>query len=1245
MKPHRLSTSLPRFLAAVILTSLPHASAADLTWDLTPGTVGVGNGTLTGGAGTWNTTNGNWTVDGGDTNIAWVSGSNVAVFSGSPGVVNLGGAITAGGLTFESTGYSVTGNTLTLAGTPVLTVGLGFSATIASVVDGTAGLMKSGPGTLTLGAPNTHTGSTTVTNGILSLEGNRTANSGSFIIGNTATQAATLNISNGNFSTGTGDFQIGTAVGSAVGVVQQSAGIVSTASTGTNNGRVLIGSAVASSGTYHLSGGSLTITAAGSTSLNNANTLVLGTNSDSTATFNLSGTGSLEIPQALGYLQIGRSNSTATSTSGTFNQTGGTAIVTNLGMGGASNTGTASILNLTGGDFSVTTSFATMAAGAGSSAEITIAGSAYVVMPGFPTARGAGSTATLTFDGGTLRPVASDSAYISGLDSATIKTGGVTFAVTTDKEITVPQPLLADTVSTGGGLTKTGLGGLELSGINTYQGPTLVSGGSLIISGEIHATSAVTVSSGATLGGSGSAPGTITSPGTIAPTATLSTGATDLANGTLAIEVSGASAGRLLSSGTISLSNTALTVSETAPATAASYVIAEGSAINGTFTSPSLPAGYSLDYTTTQVILKFALTVTNYDTWSAVNGLDPATDGPDMDPDHDQLDNLMEYILGGIPTGSGAGDQSMLPSSGIDETYFYFNYDRLEVSKQDTIQAVSISTDLVDWSGSPAVGTSSEGAVSIVPNSDTEAVSVAIPRSLASDGKLFARLEAAANFPIIAEEPGMMEILRYWAPVVYQEVRENTDLGRQLYGARDTFVAMNFDGDWDVANNWHNSRYQPDEQGQLVDRLTPPLHGKAYSAVVESEGFLFLTYGFYHSGQDSAFSAARHQNDWETVVLAVRKDATRFGTLEGMMTQFHTDQFSYLPSQITFSEHRPIIYIEPNGGLEGHGIKAYTNQNPGSQRSGLHPRRLLQNVTTTSLSTSGNWNTAPRFQYNLVPISEMWGLIGETGLNDPYAGWKLYNYARPANYPDYEHEAAGGNPPWDRDFFEEPFVFFSTNFPNLAPDLATDSYIYNPYLNGASNQSGPNNPNSLLPSSTWQKTQLGGTSGFAWHHRGETTLYHRSVSAADDRFTFSHTAASGDSVIQGRVHSVQDITNSRAGLMIRNSTADTSRMLGLLVSADQQVLLQYRTTDGGSLSAIVAGPIPTNDAPVWLRLERQGGDIIASYSYQELGGQFTVLATVPIAMDNEVRTGMAMRSNNADYYSSATLSNLEVKAP
>ncbi|EMF6668126.1 autotransporter outer membrane beta-barrel domain-containing protein [Serratia marcescens] len=71
-------------------------------------------------------------------------------------------------------------------------------------------------------------------------------------------------------------------------------------------------------------------------------------------------------------------------------------------------------------------------------------------------------------------------------------------------------------ISGHGGLTKEGVGTLELTGTNTYAGPTLVNQGRLAVNGSV--TSAVSVQNGGTVGGSGTV-GSLTARqgGTVAP--------------------------------------------------------------------------------------------------------------------------------------------------------------------------------------------------------------------------------------------------------------------------------------------------------------------------------------------------------------------------------------------------------------------------------------------------------------------------------------------------------------------------------------------------------------------------------------------------------------------------------------------------------------------------------------------------------------------------------------------------------
>jgi autotransporter-associated beta strand protein len=306
----------------------------------------------------------------------------------------------------------------------------------------------------------------------------------------------------------------------------------------------------------------------------------------------------------------------------------------------------------------------------------------------------------------------------------------------------------------GMGLLKGGAGTLELTGNNTYTGGTTVSTGTLMVnntsgSGTGSGTVSVTSAPGTTLGGTGTVSGAVTvngniAPGSVAPdplTGTLTTGAVDL-NGNLVVEINGASADKLVSTGAIDLTGAELLVSELAGGfTAPSYVIAEGTSVVGTFDTVS--AGYNVSYTPTQVILT-KVAAAGYDSWKTLpaNGLTAGVnDGLNDDPDFDGISNLLEFVLGGIPAGTGAADPSILPTQSLTPTALVLEFDRDELSDGDVTLKVQWSTDLATW-GSPdevAIGGASAGIVTVTENGAApDTIEVAIPRG--TNTKLFARV-------------------------------------------------------------------------------------------------------------------------------------------------------------------------------------------------------------------------------------------------------------------------------------------------------------------------------------------------------------------------------------------------------------------------------------------------------------------------------------------------------------------------
>jgi autotransporter-associated beta strand protein len=132
----------------VIGSSVPTAPAG-VTIDWDPGAKKASPGS--GGTGNWDTFSGVWWQSG-TNDLAWNSSGDNAVFAGTAGTVTITSSVSADSMTFNTTGYNITGSgTLTLSGTNTtpITVGSGISNYIGCVVNGN-GYTLSGGGTMVL---------------------------------------------------------------------------------------------------------------------------------------------------------------------------------------------------------------------------------------------------------------------------------------------------------------------------------------------------------------------------------------------------------------------------------------------------------------------------------------------------------------------------------------------------------------------------------------------------------------------------------------------------------------------------------------------------------------------------------------------------------------------------------------------------------------------------------------------------------------------------------------------------------------------------------------------------------------------------------------------------------------------------------------------------------------------------------------------------------------------------------------
>jgi len=529
---------------------------------------------------------------------------------------------------------------------------------------GSGSLTKSGSGSVTISTANIYTGTTTI-------------NAGTLQLGN------------------------GTTDGSITNTVSV-----------TNNGTLAYNLAADQTAPYPVSGtGNITKTGAGALTLTGANTYAGGTSLNA-GVINLAGNGTL----GTGAIAVG------TGTTLNINKN---LALTNTVTGGGAIVNTGTLTNT--GDFSSFTGSFTHNSNAVSvafnSAITTSQNAAYHIASDQGSVQGmiAGGNGDYTLKLGALSGVANS-----------LFRGGLTATGTTILEI---GNLGTDTEFAGQitngtnkfiGLTKVGTGTLTLSGACTYTASTLVNVGTLNVTGSLAAATSVTVNSGATLKGTGTVAGTVAGSGTISPgvsVGTLTTGTVTL-TGTLAIEIDGATGDKLVSTGAIDLTGSTLSVTPLSGGfTEASYVIAEGTSITGTFAS--IPSGYSVSIVSGGAGQQAVLTSTaaGYASWAATHAGGQAAN---LDFDTDGVANGVEYFMN---SAAGFTANPAIVSGAIT----WPNGGNIPASAYGTQFVVQTSSDLSSWTDVPV------GSLTTNTNS---ALTYTLPTGA---GKIFARLVVTPN--------------------------------------------------------------------------------------------------------------------------------------------------------------------------------------------------------------------------------------------------------------------------------------------------------------------------------------------------------------------------------------------------------------------------------------------------------------------------------------------------------------------
>jgi len=139
-----------------------------------------------------------------------------------------------------------------------------------------------------------------------------------------------------------------------------------------------------------------------------------------------------------------------------------------------------------------------------------------------------------------------------------------------------------------------------------------------------------------------------------------------------------------------------------------------------------------------------APTATPFQTWaltfSALNT--EAKRLPAADPDNDGLTNLVEFVLNGNPGVSDGGAVS--PTLNASGSNFVFSFSRRDDAVAGNTLTFEYGENLATWTSVPIGATGStvgSATVGIVTSSNPDVVTVTLPKSVSTTGKLFGRIK------------------------------------------------------------------------------------------------------------------------------------------------------------------------------------------------------------------------------------------------------------------------------------------------------------------------------------------------------------------------------------------------------------------------------------------------------------------------------------------------------------------------
>jgi regulation of enolase protein 1 (concanavalin A-like superfamily) len=161
---------------------------------------------------------------------------------------------------------------------------------------------------------------------------------------------------------------------------------------------------------------------------------------------------------------------------------------------------------------------------------------------------------------------------------------------------------------------------------------------------------------------------------------------------------------------------------------------------------------------------------------------------------------------------------------------------------------------------------------------------------------------------------------------------------------------------------------------------------------------------------------------------------------------------------------------------------------------------------------------------------------------------------------------------------------------------------------------------------TWSDADIGATApGSSTKSGGTMTVQGNGGNLwASDNFHYTYQRVAGDFVTTLKINSAPGRDEwSKAGLMVRGSTAQDSAQVMVVKTRDFGLQFGYRANDGGSNDRF-ADETGSSPLPVWVRIIRSGDAFSALYSAD--GGNWTYAASTTAEMPEEVLIGLAVSS-------------------